>query len=91
MRRIAKIHWGSGFKRAYKKRVKGKPEEKAFEERFKLFIENPFDPALRAHKLTGKLEGLWSFAISHDCRVIFEFVSSTEILLIDIGSHKEVY
>ena len=91
MPKIKKIHWGNSFKRAYKKRVAGKPDENLFAEHFKLFIEDPFDPILRTHKLSGKLDGLWSFAVSFDCRVIFEFLSATEILLIDIGSHKEVY
>jgi len=29
--------------------------------------------------------------MSVDCRVIFKFLSKTEILLIDIGGHDEVY
>jgi len=56
-----------------------------------LFSQNPFNPKLRAHKLTGRLEGLWAFSVAYDCRAIFRFLTKDEILLIDIGSHDEVY
>jgi len=57
----------------------------------KLFSKEPFHPRLRTHKLSGKLEGLWAFSVSYDCRVVFEFINKNEILLIDIGGHDEVY
>jgi len=56
-----------------------------------MFMKDPFQPSLRTHKLTGRLKGLWAFSVSFDCRVIFKFLSKTEILLIDIGGHDEVY
>jgi addiction module RelE/StbE family toxin len=56
-----------------------------------LFSENPFDPRLRTHKLTGKLEGLWACSVTYDFRIIFRFLSKDEVLLIDIGGHDEVY
>ena len=54
-------------------------------------IKDPFNSRLRTHKLTGRLEGLWAFSVSFDCRVIFKFLGKTEILMIDIGGHDEVY
>ncbi len=56
-----------------------------------LFSQNFFNPRLRTHKLTGKLEGLWAFSIDNDCRIVFKFLEKDEILLIDLGSHDEVY
>jgi mRNA-degrading endonuclease YafQ of YafQ-DinJ toxin-antitoxin module len=57
-----------------------------------LFSKNPFNPRLRTHRLTGKLEGLWAFSVTFDCRLIFKFLNGNEILLIDIGGHHdEVY
>ena len=56
-----------------------------------LFVKNSFDHNLRTHKLTGKLEGYWAFSIDYDCRVIFKFLKEDKILLMDIGSHDEVY
>jgi len=43
------------------------------------------------HKLSGKLRGLWAFSCDYDCRVIFKFINKENVLLIDIGSHDEVY
>ena len=84
--------WDQGFKRRYKKRVKNNTELKTkFWEAIELFTKEPFNPRLRTHKLTGKLSGLWAFSIDYDCRVIFKFLNDHEVLLIDIGTHDEVY
>ena len=91
MPRINEIVWAGCFKRAFRKRVVGQPVEQAFREKLGMFVENPFDPRLKTHKLSGSLEGLWSFAVAHDCRVIFRFLSEAQVLLIDIGKHDEVY
>ena len=87
-----KIIWDEGFKRSYRRKVKNNEELKQkFWEAFRLFSEDPFAPRLRTHKLSGKLKGLWAFTVSYDCRVIFKFVGKEEVLLVDIGSHNEVY
>ena len=87
-----KIIWDEGFKRSYTKKVKNNDElKRKFWKAFRLFSENPFNPQLRTHKLSGRLRGLWAFTVSYDCRVIFKFVGKEEVLLIDIGSHDEVY
>ena len=84
--------WDQAFKRKYKKIFTLNAElKKNFWEALSSFSQNPFDPKLRTHKLTGKLKGLWSFSVSYDCRVIFRFINDREVLLIDIGSHDEVY
>ena len=89
---MIKVSWDQGFKRAYRKKVKNDAELKdRFWDAAEMFVKDPFNPRLRTHKLTGKLEGLWAFSVSFDCRVIFKFLSKTEILLIDIGGHDEVY
>ncbi len=89
---MIKIVWDQGFKRVYRKKVKNDNEfKKRFWKSLELFSKNPFQPRLRTHKLTGGLEGLWAFSVAFDCRVIFEFIKENEVLLIDIGSHEEVY
>lgn len=89
---MIKIVWDQGFKRAYRKKIKTDAElNKRFWKSIELFSKNPFHPRLRTHKLTGRLEGLWAFSVAFDCRVIFEFIKDNEVLLIDIGSHEEVY
>ncbi|MFB2878745.1 type II toxin-antitoxin system YafQ family toxin [Floridanema aerugineum] len=60
-------------------------------------MENdPFTPSLKSHKLTGSLEGLWSCSVAYDCRIIFTFSQDEDsqesvIVLVDIGSHDEIY
>jgi len=89
---VIKLIWDQGFKRRYKKRVKNNTDLKTkFWEGIELFTKEPFNPQLRTHKLTGKLSGLWAFSIDYDCRVIFKFLNDHEVLLIDIGTHDEVY
>jgi addiction module RelE/StbE family toxin len=89
---VIKISWDQGFKRVYRKKVKNDDELKSrFWGAVEMFAKDPFQSRLRTHKLTGKLDGLWAFSVSYDCRVIFKFLSKKEILLIDIGGHDEVY
>ncbi|PIQ94958.1 MAG: type II toxin-antitoxin system mRNA interferase toxin, RelE/StbE family [Nitrospirae bacterium CG_4_10_14_0_8_um_filter_41_23] len=89
---MIKITWDHGFKRIYKKKIKNNEElKKRFWDAIELFSKEPFNFRLRTHKLTGKLEGLWAFSVSYDCRIIFKFLDKNEFLLIDIGGHDEVY
>ena len=89
---MIKISWDQGFKRAYRKKVKNDAELKdRFWDAAEIFAKDPYHSRLRTHKLTGRLEGLWAFSVSFDCRVIFKFLGKTEILMIDIGGHDEVY
>jgi len=61
-----------------------------------LLEENPFDPSLKSHKLTNNLSQYWSCSVNYDYRIIFTFsvdniTQETLIILVDIGSHDEVY
>jgi len=89
---MVNLVWDQAFKKKYKKLFSFDSDlKKSFWEAVTCFTENPFNPRLRTHKLTGKLKGLWSFSVARDCRVIFRFINDQEALLIDIGSHDEVY
>jgi addiction module RelE/StbE family toxin len=89
---MIEIAFSSSFKRAFKKNIGGNASlETRFLERVELFKNNPFDPKLRTHKLSGKLKDLWSFSIEYDLRVIFSFAGQERVIFVDIGSHKEVY
>ena len=86
------IVWDPGFKKAYQKKIKTDDNlKRKFWKTMKLFSSNPFSKQLRTHKLTGTLKGLWAFSADYDTRVIFSFLKDDEVLLIDIGSHDEVY
>ncbi len=89
---MIEIAFSSSFKRAFKKNVAGDARlETIFWERVEFFKNNPFEPKLRTHKLSGKLKDLWSFSIEYDLRVIFSFAEQNKAIFVDIGSHKEVY
>jgi len=62
-----------------------------FGEKSNYFKDDPFDPQLKTHKLSGKLKDLWSFTLEYDLRVIFAFADGKKVVLVDIGNHKEVY
>jgi addiction module RelE/StbE family toxin len=90
---MIQLIWDTGFKRAYKKRIAPDPILKdRFWDAMELFVSDPFADVLRTHKLTGKLSGSWAFSVEHDCRVVFQFVKGHgKVLLIDVGTHDEVY
>ena len=84
--------FSSSFKRAFKGIIKRRPELKErIEERLKMLADDPFNPALRTHKLKGDLSGYWSMTVDYDCRIVFSFEKNQssgedEILLIDNGA-----
>ncbi|NEO00888.1 MAG: type II toxin-antitoxin system mRNA interferase toxin, RelE/StbE family [Moorea sp. SIO3I7] len=87
----------SSFKRAFKAIIKRQPNLKPkIEAKLRLLADNPYNPILRTHKLKGKLSGAWACSVEYDCRLIFNFEQNQdtleeEIVLIDIGTHDEVY
>jgi addiction module RelE/StbE family toxin len=57
-----------------------------------LLKSNHFHPSLRLHKLKGSLSEYHSVSIDMEYRIILDFIIIDEkIILIDIGSHDEVY
>ncbi len=47
---------------------------------------------LDAHKLKGRLEGKWSCSLGYDIRMVYEIDDDKkEIVVVAVGSHKEVY
>ena len=53
---------------------------------------NPFDPSLKTHKLKGDLSEFYAFSLTYEYRIICVFLVQNEtIVLVDIGSHDEVY
>jgi addiction module RelE/StbE family toxin len=53
---------------------------------------DPFQPHLRYHRLSGELKGFQAVSITYDYRIVLTIaVADTEIILLDIGSHDEVY
>jgi mRNA interferase YafQ len=92
-----KLVWDNSFRRAFKRLVRKNPQlqDKIFEI-LEVLDADPFAPGIKSHKLRGNLEGLWACWVEYDCRIVFSFTTdeasgSELIVLIDIGSHDEVY
>jgi len=77
----------------FDKRLKKQPIkiQKEFVKRIKIFFNDPHNDFLNTHKLSGSLKDLWSFNISGDVRVVFDRSQENVIILVDIGSHSELY
>ena len=55
-------------------------------------IKDPFNPGLKLHQLKGKLSGLSAVSLTYSYRIVLTIkITKKEIILIDIGSHDEVY
>ncbi len=85
------------FKRAFKRLIKKNPQlENKILAILDLLENNPFTPSLKTHKLSGNLEGYWSSSVTYDCRIVFIWTENDNfneslIILVDIGSHDQVY
>lgn len=66
-------------------------DQKRLSERIEWFRIHPQDPRLKTHPLTGRLKGMYSFSLSYGKRVIYMMVKEDTALLVDVGSHEEVY
>ncbi len=84
------LRYRKSFKKQYIKlqlKDKGKVD-KALE----MFEENPHDPILRNHPLSGDLEGRRSISASFNIRIIFhvegEYITVT---MLNVGTHNQVY
>lgn len=85
---MIEVEYSPKFAKMYKKipmQIKRLAEKKE-----SLFRINPFDPKLRIHKLSGKLENYWSYSINYQYRIIFSFVKDNYICFHAVGTH-DVY
>nr|WP_322684072.1 type II toxin-antitoxin system YafQ family toxin [Nostoc sp. DedQUE07]MDZ8129830.1 type II toxin-antitoxin system YafQ family toxin [Nostoc sp. DedQUE07] len=87
----------SKFKRAFRKFTRRNADLQARIEETIAAMENDiFAVNLGTHKLEGKLSGLLSCSCGYDCRVVFSLKTDEEsgeqvVLLLDIGTHDDVY
>ncbi len=85
-----KLFFQKHFVKAWHK-LTPKMQEKV-EEAIELFKANPHDPVLDNHALRGDLEGKRAIRVTWDVRIVFEeFDDYAEVLLVDVGSHNQVY
>ena len=82
---------------SYKKRLRKfiqthKDMAVRYEKTIRTLQKNPYHPSLRLHKLKGNLSEYYSISINIEYRIIMDFIIvDNVIILLDIGSHDEVY
>ena len=85
------------FKRAFRKFARRDPKlPNRIEGLLTQMQADVFSPNLGSHKLSGELAGLWACSCGYDCRIVFAIERHTEtgnevVVLLDIGTHDEVY
>jgi len=85
--------WSAGFTRSAEKFIKSHPDLRQKLAAILRDLENdPFQPHLRYHQLGGNLKGVKAVSITYSYRITLTIVvSDKEIILLDVGSHDEVY
>tara|TARA_R100000656_G_scaffold41444_1_gene34582 strand:- start:863 stop:1135 length:273 start_codon:yes stop_codon:yes gene_type:complete len=73
--------------------IKKHPELRAqYQKTLELLELNPYHPSLRLHSLQGRLSGLSSVSINMGYRIVLELIiTDKDIILVDVGSHDQVY
>jgi addiction module RelE/StbE family toxin len=86
------IEYHPSFKKSYRKRIaKNKRLVVKIEERLDLFIRNPYHPILKNYVLHGKKTDFRAFWVTGDIRIVYLSITPDRVLLLDIGSHTQVY
>jgi addiction module RelE/StbE family toxin len=81
------------FEKKLKKFIKKNPEFKTIlKEKLQILQENPFDPRLRAHKLSGNLKDFYSIWLTYEYRIVIKIYLKEKLIeFYTIGTHDEVY
>jgi len=94
---MRKLKSTSKFEKAYHRFVRNQPlVQKKLDRILRQMEMDVFAPSLETHKLSGKLSGLSACSCGYDCRIVFSLEKELQtghefIVLIDIGTHDEVY
>ena len=90
---MAKILYTHSYIRRARKFAKRHPELiPQYEKTLELLESNPSHPSLGLHKLSGKMEGLYSVSINKSYRISLEFIIQEDTIIpVDVGTHDEIY
>ncbi len=89
---VARILYTHSYIRRARKFAKRHPDLLSqYEKTLRLLETNPSHPSLGLHKLSGKLEGLYSVSINRSSRITLEFmIQEDTIVPVDVGTHDEI-
>lgn len=80
-----KIGYKPVFIRQFNKLSKNLQEEVL--EKIELFKNKSNHKSLKVHKLNGHLNKSYSFSVNYKYRIIFDYVTKTEVNILAIGDH----
>ena len=83
------IYYGKNFLKSAKNLPQ--PQQEKLAKLLEKLAKNPYERTLHTKHLTGKLSGLYSFRITRDYRVVFQFLSPNEIRLVEVAHRKDIY
>jgi addiction module RelE/StbE family toxin len=88
---MMRLELEKSFRKKSKKLLQKNPSLKNIYETFlNKLLNNPFDPTLHTHPLTGDLKGKYACSLTYELRVVFKLYNDI-VHLLDIGTHDEVY
>jgi mRNA-degrading endonuclease YafQ of YafQ-DinJ toxin-antitoxin module len=85
------------FDRAFRRLTGKNPVlQPAIEAALQRLAADANDPRLKTHHLSGQLKGLHACSVGYDCRIVFARhkhpqTGAEVLLLINLGTHEEVY
>jgi len=86
------------YEKSFKKfTANNEPLKLAIKKALLKLLDNPYDPSIRTHKLSGKLVTFLACSCGYDCRIIFTIEKDKtipaleNIILVNIGTHNDVY
>lgn len=85
--------WSAGFSRSAEKFIKKHPDlRNKFASILRDLENDPFQPHLKYHQLGGVFKNVQAVSITYSYRITLTIVvTDSEIILLDVGSHEEVY
>jgi mRNA-degrading endonuclease YafQ of YafQ-DinJ toxin-antitoxin module len=96
---VDKVHhrfglvWTESFARTARKFLRRHPDlEGIFEDVLRQLETDPHAPRLRLHPLQGVHRGKHAVRLTYDYRIVLILrIMEKEVVLLDVGSHDEVY
>ena len=85
------------FERAFRRLIGKNPAlQPPIEAALRRLAMDANDPRLKTHHLSGQLKGLHACSVGYDCRIVFVRQKHPKtgvetLLLINLGTHEEVY
>lgn len=86
---MIRLVFSSNFQRSVERMPR--PEQKKLGNLLELIHQNPYHPKLHTKPLAGDLSGFYSFRVTRDWRVIFQFLDPKTIQLLRVVNRKDAY